>query len=81
MKLIVVIVDEKSLGILYESNPQKIIYPASLVKLMTAYLAFEAIKNNKFAEEDEFKRGEIEMSPSPAKNRIDPSFSPGSSSM
>jgi len=43
----VVVVKEDSNDILFETNADKLIYPASLVKLMTSYLAFEAITANK----------------------------------
>ena len=39
--------EEKSDDILFENRPDSIIYPASLTKLMTVYLAFEAIKSKK----------------------------------
>jgi D-alanyl-D-alanine carboxypeptidase len=39
-------VEENSHKILFETNSQKIIYPASLVKMMTAYLTFEALSKN-----------------------------------
>ena len=39
-------VEENSHQILFENNSQKLIYPASLVKLMTAYLTFEALQKN-----------------------------------
>jgi len=39
-------VDEESHKILFENNSQKLIYPASLVKLMTAYLTFESLQKN-----------------------------------
>jgi D-alanyl-D-alanine carboxypeptidase (penicillin-binding protein 5/6) len=47
------VVQEDNNQIFLETNPNKIIYPASLVKLMTAYLTFEAIKNQKFSEDDD----------------------------
>jgi len=47
-----IIADENSNRILFETNANKIILPASLVKLMTAYLTFEAINNQKFSEEE-----------------------------
>jgi D-alanyl-D-alanine carboxypeptidase (penicillin-binding protein 5/6) len=47
------VVEEKSNNIIFETNPHQIIYPASLVKMMTAYLTFEAIKNQKFNEDDD----------------------------
>ena len=39
-------VEEDSHQILFENNSQKLIFPASLVKLMTAYLSFEALQKN-----------------------------------
>jgi D-alanyl-D-alanine carboxypeptidase len=39
-------IEEESHKILFENNSQKLIYPASLVKLMTAYLTFEALQKN-----------------------------------
>jgi D-alanyl-D-alanine carboxypeptidase len=47
------VVDEESNKILFETNSQKIIYPASLVKMMTAYLTFEALENNQLTLEQE----------------------------
>lgn len=42
-----IVFEEKSGDILFEKRPENIIYPASLVKLMTLYLTFEAIENHK----------------------------------
>ena len=39
-------VEEESHKILFENNSQKLIYPASLVKMMTTYLTFEALHKN-----------------------------------
>jgi D-alanyl-D-alanine carboxypeptidase len=39
-------IEDESHKILFENNSQKLIYPASLVKLMTAYLTFEALSKN-----------------------------------
>jgi D-alanyl-D-alanine carboxypeptidase (penicillin-binding protein 5/6) len=47
------VVEENTNQIFLETNQHQIIYPASLVKLMTAYLTFEAIKNQKFNEDDD----------------------------
>lgn len=44
-----VVFDEKSMVILADHDYSKKIYPASLVKLMTLYLAFEAIKHKKIS--------------------------------
>jgi len=47
------VVEEESHKILFETNSQKLIYPASLVKMMTAYLAFEALEKNQLTLERE----------------------------
>jgi len=47
------VVEEESNKILFETNSQKLIYPASLVKMMTAYLAFEALEKNQLTLEQE----------------------------
>jgi len=39
-------IEEESHKILFENNSQKLIYPASLVKMMTTYLTFEALQKN-----------------------------------
>lgn len=44
--------NEKTKEILFQKTPDKIIYPASLVKLMTLYLTFEAIELGKISPED-----------------------------
>ncbi|NBX53373.1 MAG: D-alanyl-D-alanine carboxypeptidase, partial [Proteobacteria bacterium] len=44
-----IVVDESSHKIVFENNSDKLIYPASLVKLMTAYLVLEAIQNKKIS--------------------------------
>lgn len=41
--------EEKSGHIIYEKRPEQKIYPASLTKLMTIYLTFEAIKEKKIS--------------------------------
>ncbi len=50
-----IILDNKSKRIIYELRAKKIIYPASLTKIMTLYLIFEALENNKFGVDDEIK--------------------------
>ena len=42
-----IVVDEKSGAVLHAANPDKRVYPASLTKMMTLYLVFEALKENK----------------------------------
>jgi D-alanyl-D-alanine carboxypeptidase (penicillin-binding protein 5/6) len=45
-------IENNDASIIYSTNHDKIIYPASLVKMMTAYLVFEAIEANKFKFDD-----------------------------
>ena len=47
------VVEEESHKILFETNSQKLIYPASLVKMMTTYLTFEALEKNQLTFEQE----------------------------
>jgi D-alanyl-D-alanine carboxypeptidase len=42
-----IIVDEKTGTVLHAANPDTRIHPASLTKMMTLYLVFEALKNNR----------------------------------
>lgn len=42
-----IVVDEKSGAVLHAVNPDRRVYPASLTKMMTLYLVFEALKENK----------------------------------
>jgi D-alanyl-D-alanine carboxypeptidase len=44
-----VVFEEKNLNILLEKNANEIIYPASLVKLMTLYLTFEALEKKQIS--------------------------------
>lgn len=40
------VLEEKTKNILFEKRADEIVYPASLIKLMTLYLTFEALKNH-----------------------------------
>ena len=40
--------------ILYEKNPDRSIYPASMTKIMTSIIAFELIKNDELSLDDKF---------------------------
>jgi len=44
-----IVIDESSHKIVFENNSDKLVYPASLVKLMIAYLTLEAIQNKKIS--------------------------------
>jgi D-alanyl-D-alanine carboxypeptidase len=50
-----IVVDAESGAVLYESNSRAQTYPASLTKMMTLYLLFEALENKKFELDDEFE--------------------------
>jgi D-alanyl-D-alanine carboxypeptidase len=55
------VIDERNGEILSQTRSDKVSYPASLVKLMTLYLTFEAIENKKLTPESELtvsERGE-----------------------
>ncbi len=45
--------DAENGHVLYAEDPDSPWYPASLTKMMTAYLAFEAIRDHKAAEDTE----------------------------
>src|SRR5262245_45163040 len=47
-----IIVDADSGAILYESNAKARAYPASLTKMMTLYLLFEAVEAKRFKLDD-----------------------------
>ena len=49
-----ILVDYHSDEILYESDPDAQIYPASMTKIMTAIIAFDLLKKNKLSLDDEF---------------------------
>ena len=48
------IVDGKTGKILHASNSKEIIYPASLTKVMTMYMLFEALESGKIGMNDKF---------------------------
>jgi D-alanyl-D-alanine carboxypeptidase len=61
-----IIVDTKSNVILQSKNPDKKIVPSSMSKLMTIYIIFDFIKNNKIklsdkvnVSENAFKKGQV----------------------
>ena len=53
-----ILVDYDSDEILYESDPDAQIYPASMTKIMTAIIAFDLIKKNKLSLDDKFSISE-----------------------
>lgn len=50
-----IVVDAESGAVLYESNSRAKTYPASLTKMMTLYLLFEALENKKLELDDELE--------------------------
>ena len=49
-----ILLDYHSEEILFELEPDAIIYPASMTKIMTAIVAFDLIKENKISLDDKF---------------------------
>ena len=49
-----ILLDYHSEDILFELEPDAIIYPASMTKIMTAIVAFDLIKENKISLDDKF---------------------------
>ena len=49
-----ILIDYHSDKILYRSDPDAVIYPASMTKIMTSIIAFDLIKNGKLSIDDMF---------------------------
>tara|TARA_B100001093_G_scaffold497257_1_gene543983 strand:- start:410 stop:1510 length:1101 start_codon:yes stop_codon:yes gene_type:complete len=49
-----ILVDYHSDKILYEMDPDSVIYPASMTKIMTSIVAFDLLEKNKISLDDEF---------------------------
>ena len=62
-----IIIDYHTNETLFEVNADTLNYPASLAKMMTLYLTFEALKNNKINWEQDLKVSKIASSRSPSK--------------
>ena len=59
-----ILVDFHSNEILYENDPDAIIYPASMTKIMTSIVAFDLLKKKQISLDDEiviFTNGENEF--------------------
>ncbi len=61
------IMEESSGKILYSRNADKQLYPASLTKIMTLYLLFEAIQTNKVSLSTKMKVSKVAAGRSPSK--------------
>lgn len=54
----VVVIEFNTGAVLYEKDANSIMYPASMTKIMTAYLLFERLKNGSLSLEDTFRVSE-----------------------
>ena len=62
-----IVIDAKSGNVLYSNNAEKLRYPASLTKLMTLYIAFNALETGKLKLTDKLKVSATAASRSPSK--------------
>ena len=62
-----IVIDAKSGNVLYSNNAEELRYPASLTKLMTLYIAFNALESGKLKMTDKLKVSQTAASRSPSK--------------
>ncbi|MBP5698866.1 MAG: D-alanyl-D-alanine carboxypeptidase [Alphaproteobacteria bacterium] len=62
-----IVIDAKSGNVLYANNAEELRYPASLTKLMTLYIAFNALERGKLKFTDKLKVSQTAASRSPSK--------------
>ncbi|MBP3687244.1 MAG: D-alanyl-D-alanine carboxypeptidase [Alphaproteobacteria bacterium] len=62
-----IVIDAKSGNILYSNNAEELRYPASLTKLMTLYITFNALESGKLKLTDKLKVSRTAASRSPSK--------------
>lgn len=62
-----IVIDAKSGNVLYKDNADTLRYPASLTKLMTLYIAFNALETGKLKFSDKLKVSQTAASRSPSK--------------
>ncbi len=62
-----IVIDAKSGNVLYADNAEELRYPASLTKLMTLYIAFNALETGKLKLTDKLKVSRTAASRSPSK--------------
>ncbi|MBR5599214.1 MAG: D-alanyl-D-alanine carboxypeptidase [Alphaproteobacteria bacterium] len=62
-----IVIDAKTGNILYEDNAEELRYPASLTKLMTLYITFNALETGKLKLTDKLKVSHTAASRSPSK--------------
>lgn len=70
-----VIMEESSGKILYSRNADKQLYPASLTKIMTLYMVFEALQQKKIKLDTRMKVSRVAASRSPSKLYLKPGSS------
>jgi len=61
------IMEETSGKVLYSRNADKKLYPASLTKIMTLYMLFEALQTGKVSKNTKMKVSRVAASRSPSK--------------
>lgn len=62
-----IMLDAEDGKIMYENNADELRYPASLTKLMTLYITFNALENNRLKLTDKLKVSRVAASRSPSK--------------
>lgn len=62
-----IVIDAKSGNVLYSNNAEKLRYPASLTKLMTLYITFNALETGKLKLTDKLRVSSTAASRSPSK--------------
>ena len=67
-----IIVEESSGRVLYSRSADKQLFPASLTKIMTLYLLFEALQNRRISLETRMKVSKVAASRSPSKLYLKP---------
>jgi len=67
-----IIIEESSGKVLYSRNADKQLYPASLTKIMTLYLLFEALQNRQVTLDTRMKVSRVAASRSPSKLYLKP---------
>lgn len=67
-----IIIEESSGKVLYSRNADKQLYPASLTKIMTLYLLFEALQNRQLTLDTRMKVSQVAASRSPSKLYLKP---------
>ena len=62
-----IVVDSRTQGVLFADRPDQRWHPASLTKLMTAYIAFEEVKAGRMTMESKVKQSAVSIGEPPSK--------------